>query len=75
MFHWLRETILWILVWLSSEPVNADIEAAKAAAATAAARASMAVPRPAPTPAPPAPAPKPGSQTAPRCPNGKCPTR
>jgi hypothetical protein len=49
--------ILWILTWLSADPVAFDREAARAAAAVSAARASMAIEAPSPTP--PAPGPKP----------------
>ena len=49
--------ILWVLTWLSADPVAFDREAARAAAAVSAARASMVVEAPSPTP--PAPGPKP----------------
>jgi hypothetical protein len=49
--------ILWVLTWLSADPVAFDREAARAAAAVSAARASMAIEAPSPTP--PAPGPKP----------------
>jgi hypothetical protein len=45
-----------LLVWLSADPVEIDLEHPRAAAAVAAARASMAHDT---APAPPAPAPKP----------------
>lgn len=54
----MRDLILAWLVWLSADPVVADLESARAAAAVAAARSSMAVE----VPQPPAPA----------CPDGKC---
>lgn len=51
--------IIYVLTWLSADPVVFDREAARAAAAVSAARASMVVEAPAPTPKPPAPGPKP----------------
>jgi hypothetical protein len=57
--------ILWILTWLSADPVALDREAARAAAAVSAARASMVVE--APTPVPPAPGPKPKPERCQDC--------
>lgn len=59
--------IIYVLTWLSADPVAADREAARAAAAVSAARASMVVEAPAPTPKPPAPGPKPTPDKCPDC--------
>ena len=59
--------IIWVLTWLSADPVAFDREAARAAAAVSAARASMVVEAPSPTP--PAPGPKP-DQCCGDCVNG-----
>ena len=56
----LYDLLLWLLAWLSADPVAAGLEHPRAAAAVAAARASMAVEGPAPAPAP---KPKPGKCT------------
>lgn len=53
--------IVSVLVWLSADPAQIDLEAPRAAAAVAAARASMANDDAPPPPPPgPAPEPKPG---------------
>jgi hypothetical protein len=49
----LYDLLLWLLAWLSADPVAASLEHPRAAAAVSAARASMAVDgAPSPTPAP-----------------------
>jgi hypothetical protein len=64
-----RHIIAW-LVWLSADPVTADLEHARAAAAVSVARASMvADTAPAPGPTPPAP-PKPACVCGETCVGG-----